>query len=179
MRSAARLSRATLRMAAVLAVLLAGATAVRAQQLDTHFSCSTTVDDSGEKIIFADSGDVHFDGPRIKGFSWESSLFRSTHGFDCSIDESDGLAAETIGDEQQPAWRVRVTDPAAARERRGYDFATRMNCTIRIVRSGDRLEIKPSCPALCGSRMNFSELSVDLKTGDCRYDNDVLSVDRR
>ena len=163
----------------LFAVSMACAGAARAQQLDTHFSCSASATDGDEKVIYADSGEMRFDGTRIKTFRWESTLFRSTHGFDCSIDESDGLALESIGDQQQPAWRVRVTDPAGARERRGYDFATRMNCTIRILRSGDRVQITPSCPALCGSRMNFSELSVDIKTGTCRYDTDVLSVDRR
>lgn len=171
------------RHAACLTMLLAAsltcAGAARAQQLDTHFSCSMSGADGGEKVIYADTGEMRFDGTRIAAFRWESTLFRSTHGFDCSIDESDGLTAEAIGDSAEPAWRVRVTDPAAARQRRGYDFATRMNCTIRITRNGDRLQINPSCPALCGSRMNFSALSVDLNTGACHYDNDVLSVDRR
>jgi hypothetical protein len=32
------------------------------------------------------------------------------------------------------------------------------------------LQVKPSRPALCGSRHNFSALSVDLKNGSCRYE---------
>jgi len=45
-----------------------------------------------------------------------------------------------------------------------------MNCTIRVEHEGDTMKVTPTCPALCGSRPNFSALSVDLKSGECRYE---------
>ncbi|HEX2530573.1 MAG TPA: hypothetical protein VHK70_03795 [Burkholderiaceae bacterium] len=146
------------------------AAAASAQQLDAHFSCSTTRDD-GERVIYADSGEFRLDGNRIGAFRWESSLFRSTHGFDCSIDESDDVRAEVIGDEKKNTWRISLADAQAARERRGYDFfARRLDCSIWLERDGDLLHIAPNCPALCGSRSNFSALTVNLKNGTCRYE---------
>jgi hypothetical protein len=150
----------------VCACWTAGASA---QQLETRFSCSLSRDDNGLPSIYADAGEIRIDGERIEAFRWESSLFRRTHGFDCSIDESDGLEAEAPTDPKHPAWRIRLTDARGARTRRGYDFEHGLNCTIRLERDGDTLHIKPSCPALCGSRSNFSELSVELKAGACRY----------
>jgi hypothetical protein len=67
-------------------------------------------------------------------------------------------------------WRVALSDARGARERRGFDFERSLNCTIRLARKGDALSLQPSCPALCGSRANFSALSVDLKTGKCHYE---------
>lgn len=153
-----------------LAIMLAVAPAF-AQQLDTRFSCSTPGDDHGDKVIYADSGEMRIKDEHIEAFRWESSLFRSTHGFDCSIDESDGLQAEVRDEGKRVQWRVATENPVAARRRRGYDFVERMNCTIRLVREGDMLNITPSCPALCGSRTNFTQLSVDLKTGKCQYED--------
>jgi hypothetical protein len=140
-----------------------------AQQLDAHFSCSSKGND-GEPLIYADNADMHIKDDRITAFHWESSLFRSTHGFDCSIDDADGLQAEVQTEANKPIWRVSLQNAAEARSRRGYDFSRGLNCTIRLERDGDTLNIKPTCPALCGSRTNFSELSVNLKTGNCRYE---------
>lgn len=154
----------------VPALLLACSTVAVAQQLDARFSCSVTRDEGGERVIYADSGEIRLRGDRIDAFRWESALHRSTHGFDCSIEQGDGLKAEVREDANNPSWRIALTDSRAARDRRGYDFDRGLNCTIRLERDGDMLNIKPTCPALCGSRTNFSELSVNLKTGDCRYE---------
>ncbi|MGH8806986.1 MAG: hypothetical protein ACREX0_03790 [Noviherbaspirillum sp.] len=143
---------------------------VSAQQLETRFSCSAARNVDGEAVTYADNGEIRLKGDRIDAFHWESALFRSTHGFDCSIDETDGLVAEVRDETQKVMWRVALADARAARDRRGFNFDRRMNCTIRLERDGDTLNVKPSCPALCGSRPNFSELSVDLKTGKCRYE---------
>lgn len=158
-----------LRNAVTLTLLCMGGTAL-AQQLDTHFSCSAVRSEEGEAVTYADTGEFRLNGDRIDAFSWESSLFRSTHGFDCSIDTSDGLNAEVRTEQEKTTWRVALNDARAARDRRGFKFDRRMNCTIRLEREGDTLTVKPSCPALCGSRSNFTELSVDLKTGKCRYE---------
>ena len=155
---------------AMLLILLAIAGTTGAQQLETKFSCSAARDDNGEAVTYADSGEIRIKGNHIDAFRWESSLFRSTHGFDCSIDESDGLLAEVRDGTSRVQWRVALADARAARDRRGFNFDRRMNCTIRLEREGDTLTVKPSCPALCGSRSNFSELSVNLKTGQCRYE---------
>ena len=154
---------------APLAALLAVAPAF-AQQLDAHFSCSAAGSDHGDKVLYADSGEMRIKGDRIEAFRWESSLFRSTHGLDCSIDESDGLLAEVRDEGKRVQWRVAPENALVARGRRGYDYVSRMNCTIRLVREDDMLDIKPSCPALCGSRPNFTQLSVNLKTGKCQYE---------
>ncbi len=155
---------------AALSILLCSGMTAFAQQLDTRFSCSAARDDDGEKVTFADSGEMRLSGDRIEAFRWESSLFRSTHGFDCSIDESDGLQAEAHDEGRTVLWRVAPSDAHAARLKRGFTFERSSNCTIRLLRDGDTLHIKPSCPALCGSRANFTELSVDLKTGGCHYE---------
>lgn len=143
-------------------------TAAAANALDARFSCSVTSESSGERIILADSGEIKLDNDRISAFRWESALFRSSHGFDCSIDESDGLVLENAPDAVD-AWRVTLADAQAARLKRGYDFERGMQCDIRLVREGRRLSITPDCPALCGSRSNFSALSIDLDNGNCRY----------
>jgi hypothetical protein len=155
-------------LAASLGLLLVGG--AFAQQLDTRFSCSAVRNEDGERVIYADNGEMHINGNRIASFRWESALYRSTHGFDCSIDETDGLTAEARQEAGQAMWRVGLADARNARDRRGFNFDRGMNCTIRLERDGDILNVKPSCPALCGSRSNFSELSVNLKTGSCRYE---------
>ncbi|OWW20366.1 hypothetical protein [Noviherbaspirillum denitrificans] len=160
------LVRATL--AALL--LIAGTASAADQQLETRFSCSVARTVDGEKVIYADNGEISLAGSHIDAFRWESSLFRSTHGFDCSIDESDGLVAEVRDAAPMVQWRIALKDANDARTRRGYDFDRLPRCTIRLEREGDTLNVKPSCPALCGSRPNFSELSVNLKTGQCRYE---------
>ena len=155
---------------ATLLLLLAACASAGAQELETKFSCSVTHNEDGERVIYADSGEFRLQGDRIATFRWESSLFRPTHGFDCSIDEGDGLQAEVHNETALPKWRVTLADARQARERRGFNFSRGLNCSIRLEREGDTLNVKPSCPALCGSRTNFSELSVDLKTGKCRYE---------
>jgi hypothetical protein len=151
-------------------VLCAFACTAYAQQIDTRFSCSEAGEDKGEAATFADTAEFKLQGDRIDSFRWESSLFRSTHGFDCSIDESDELVADVRDEKDRTTWRVALADAGKARERRGYTFDRRLSCTIRLIRLGDTLEVKPSCPALCGSRANFTQLSVNLKTGKCRYE---------
>lgn len=155
------------RLLLTFALLASGAAA--AQQLDARFSCSATRSEDGETVTYADNGEMHIKGDRIASFTWESALYRSTHGFDCSIDDSDGLVAEVRDEAPKTTWRIALQDAHAARERRGFQFDRIMRCTIRVEREGDNLHITPSCPALCGSRGNFSELSVNLKTGECRY----------
>lgn len=151
---------------ALAAMLLGGNTS--AQELDARFSCSETHNADGERTILADSAEARFEDSRMLAFRWESALFRSSHGFDCSIDESDGLLLEMTADARN-AWRVTLADAHAARRNRGYDFDRDLQCSIDLVREGNRLSIKPDCPALCGSRGNFTALSVDLDPGACRY----------
>jgi hypothetical protein len=153
-----------------LLVLLWCGSASAVQKLDTHFSCSVARNEHGESVTYADNGEIRLKGDHIDAFRWESALFRSTHGFDCSIDETDGLLAEVSDGSQKVQWRVALANARAARDRRGFTFDRGMNCTIRLEREGDTLNVVPSCPALCGSRSNFSELSVNLKTGQCRYE---------
>lgn len=155
----------------LLAVSSGSVSLAAAQQLDAHFSCGETRDDHGLSTLFADTGRIKIEGSHIEEFYWESSVFRDMHGVECSIDQTDGLRAEGIGDGERDAWRISLQDARAARDKRGYDFSHGLNCTIRVERSGDAVQIKPSCPALCGSRPNFSEVSFDLKTGACRYED--------
>lgn len=152
-------------LGAPLTVLVAPS-ALLAQQLDMEFSCSVTRNEDLGPTLYADFGQIRLDGTQIKALSWESGLHRSTHGFDCSIDSDDGVLAETT----EQGWRLRLKDPQATRAARGYDSAHGANCTIRLQRSGDTVQIIPSCPVLCGSRNNFSALSVNLKTNTCHYD---------
>lgn len=160
----------------VWAILLSASIAtfampLAAQELQTKFGCNTTHVEGGEKVILADVGEILLSGDTIKTFRWESDQYRTLHGFDCSVDESDEPVAEVTQGGAQPAWRITLKDPVAARERRGFDFYNHgKNCSIRLQRNGDTLSIKPSCPALCGSRVNFTELSVNLKTGSCRHE---------
>jgi hypothetical protein len=138
--------------------------AAAAQQVATRFACSVDRTDDGGRVVLADSGEIRLNGTRIETFRWESALLH--RGSECSIDDSDGLQAELI----EHGWRISLHDAQAARERRGYDFVHGLNCTIRVRRSGNLLQLTPSCPALCGSRNNFSELTVDMTTGNCRYE---------
>lgn len=158
-----------MRHAMLALLIMAGLMPAGAQQLDTKFSCSLTQEEYGERVIYSDNGEAHLKGDQIESFRWESAFYRPTYGFDCSIDDSDGLQAEVMKETQHDAWRIGLRDARAARDRRGYDFDRGMNCSIRLERDGDTLSVKPSCPALCGSRANFTELTVDLKTGVCHY----------
>lgn len=146
-------------------------TSAAAQQLNAHFSCGETRDDHGLSTLFSDTGRIKLDGSHIEEFYWESSVFRNMHGVECSIDQTDGLQVESIGSDNRDAWRISLRDARAARDKRGYDFSHGLNCTIRVQRNGDTVHINPSCPALCGSRPNFSEMSFNLKTGACRYED--------
>lgn len=146
-----------------------------AQSLNTKFSCSQVADDGGEKITMADIGEIDISGDRIRTFRWESTIYRATHGYDCDIDEDDGLQAEVRSDADHPAWRVALKDGRAARIKRGYNFERGVNCTIRLDRQGKMLTLRPSCPALCGSRINFSTFAFNLKTGACRYEQTVTN----
>lgn len=153
----------------LLAICLCSlAQADETQVLETKFSCSQQrqEDGDGERLHFADQAEIHLSGSRIVKFQWESSLFRSTHGHECSIDQSDEPQAEVT----EKGWRISLKNSAVARSNRGYDFERGLTCSIRLEREADQLRIKPSCPALCGSRMNFTALTVNLKTGLCQYD---------
>ena len=46
------------RLAALNAMLMCAAASGFAQQLDVHFSCSSPGDDHGDKVIYADSGEI-------------------------------------------------------------------------------------------------------------------------
>ena len=159
-------------------------------RLDARISCSSRrkgsrrtdhtdhtdqADDIDARSEYADSAEIHLRGDQIDSFRWESSLFRSTTGFECSIDDSDGLQASYLppaaGDPPGERWRVQLQDGRAARSRRGYDADHGFSCSIRLEKLGDRLNIVPSCPALCGSRENFSALTVHLTTGQCDYEH--------
>lgn len=136
--------------------------------LEANFSCALVQQETngGERLDYADQAHIRIEGNVIKTFQWESSLFRSNHGNECSIDISDDPQAEVT----EKGWRISLKDARAARTRRGYDFDRGFNCSIRLERVGNDLQIKPTCPALCGSRMNFTALTVNLKSGQCRYD---------
>jgi hypothetical protein len=153
------------------------AVAAGTARLDAKFSCSAEPAGArlrdGDRRLYADSAEMHLRGSVIEAFRWESSLFRSTHGFDCSIDEGDGLEAEALPAQGagEQRWRIRLQDGAAARTRRGYDSEHGLDCSIGLTQRGNRLQITPLCPALCGSRENFSALTVDLQTGQCDYEH--------
>ncbi len=151
-------------------VLFFCAATASAQMLSTRFACSQAGDDGGDPITYADSGEIDLDGTTVKTFRWESAIFRSTHGYDCNIDEEDGLKAEVRGEGSSAAWRVALKDGNAARLKRGYNFERGLNCTIRLERDGNTVHVKPTCPALCGSRINFSDIVIELDSGTCRYD---------
>ena len=155
-------------LAAVL--LLSAATIAAAQNLDTKFSCSQVGDDGGDKVTYADSGEIHLAGNVVKSFHWESALYRSTHGFDCDIDDQDGLRVVARGNAKKASWKLMLKDGRAAREKRGYNFERGVNCTITLDRFGDTVKVQPACPAMCGSRLNFSVIAIDLKSGQCRYE---------
>lgn len=141
-----------------------------AHDLNTRFSCSQVADDGGEKITMADVGEIDIAGDSVRAFRWESAIYRATHGYDCNIDEDDELEAQVRDDVDHPAWRIALKDGRAARTKRGYNFERGVNCTIRLDQENDTLTVRPSCPALCGSRINFSSIAIDLKTGSCRYE---------
>ncbi len=138
---------------------------VMAQELSLKFACSKSEGEAAQRVIYADSGEFILQGAQLQEFRWESSLHRATHGFDCSLDQSDGLQAEVI----EQGWRVKVQDPARAREQRGYDRPRGRLCTVRLLREGEYLHVLPSCATLCGSRENFSEFKIHLPSKQCEY----------
>ena len=158
----------------LIACLIAGMPQARADTaqdaLALKFSCSQTLGNAEQQVIYADLGEISLQGEQIHRFRWESSLHRRTHGFDCSMDESDGLQAKQI----EQGWRVSVLDAAAAREKRGYDRPRGRQCSVRLLRdasNAQELHMIPTCPVLCGSRENFSELRINLQTGQCKYES--------
>ncbi|MET3138893.1 uncharacterized protein YdeI (BOF family) [Undibacterium sp. GrIS 1.2] len=161
-------------LSAATPAAVTSATTAKAQQssktdvLEANFSCALVQQETngGERLDYADQAHIRIEGNVIKTFQWESSLFRSNHGNECSIDLSDDPQAEVT----EKGWRISLKDARAARTRRGYDFDRGFNCSIRLERVGNDLQIKPTCPALCGSRVNFTALTVNLKSGQCRYD---------
>ena len=66
-----------------------------AQSVHTKFSCSQVADDGGEKITMGDVGEIELIDNRLNVFHWESAIYRATHGYECSIDEDDGLSRST------------------------------------------------------------------------------------
>ncbi|MES2038661.1 MAG: hypothetical protein V4495_12590 [Pseudomonadota bacterium] len=150
----------------VAMLVIAGS--LSAQTLDTRIACTQTIkeDGDGERLIFSDQVRIQLNGTQVTEFQWESSMFRSNRGYECSVDTDDGLEAELT----EKGWRLQLKDASAARLKRGYDFDRGFQCSIRLEREGDALHIKPSCPTMCGSRKNFSALTVDTKTGSCTYD---------
>ncbi|PXX41832.1 hypothetical protein [Undibacterium pigrum] len=139
-----------------------------AQTLNTHIACAQTLqeDADGERLIYSDQARMQLNGTQITEFQWESSVFRSNRGHECSIDTEDGLEAELT----DKGWRIRLKNAQSARQKRGYDVERGSQCSIRLEREGDTLHVKPTCSALCGSRRNFSELTVNTKTGLCTYE---------
>lgn len=133
--------------------------------LNLQFSCSKTEGEGFEKVIYADIGEFVLQGEQIRSFRWESSLHRSTHGFDCSLDESDGLQVSRL----ENGWRIMLVDAQQAREKRGFDMPRGKFCTVRLLKDGQYLQVLPSCATLCGSRSNFSELRIHLPSKKCEY----------
>ena len=152
----------------LLGTMLVITNILSAQTLDTRVACALTQleDGDGERLILNDQARIQLDGTNIINFQWESSVFRSNRGHECSVDMDDGLEAELT----EKGWRIKLKDAIEARTKRGYDFDRGLQCSIRLEREGDALHIKPSCPTMCGSRRNFSALTVDVKTGSCQYD---------
>ena len=160
-----------MKLAAILAALTVAAGA-QAQQLDVHFSCGADGKQLGLKSFFADNGLIRIKGTKIEEFSWESSVFHAGNGVECSMDDGDGLRAEFIGDPSRAAWRILLNNAEQARSKRGYDMVHGLNCAVRIEHVGDDVRINPSCPALCGSRQDFSAFRFNTKTGKCTYENE-------
>lgn len=145
-------------------------------RLDAQFTCTAERTEDrlrdGERRLYVDTAEFHLQGNIVESFRWESALYRSTHGSDCSIDDADGLRTEMLAqDGTSEGWRIELRDGRQARARRGYDADHGLNCSIRLIHRGAMLQVLPTCPALCGSRENFSTLTVDLKTGGCNYEH--------
>jgi hypothetical protein len=141
--------------------------AAPAPDIKLKLACYHSQGQDANRTIFYDNGEIHIQSGKIREFRWESALHRRTHGFDCSIDQSDQLELAQIGND----WRVSLKNGAAARLARGFDNPHGLHCLINLTRQGNTLHIQPSCPALCGSRADFSEFSVHLPSGRCEYKN--------
>jgi hypothetical protein len=135
--------------------------------LNLKLACSTTRGEGEARVILADSGEMRIIDGKLLEFRWESSLHRRTHGFDCSMDMSDLPELQRL----EHGWRVSSKNAAAAREARGFDTDRGQVCFVTLTQQGETLHIAPNCPALCGSRNDFSELKVHLPTGRCDYLN--------
>lgn len=134
--------------------------------LELKASCSMTTGSGAGKIIYSDELRLRIQQQQVQEFSWESLRLRATLGHECSIDLDDGVQVETIAD----GWRLSLKEPAQARNKRGYDTDRGNRCSIRVRQNGDEWHIQPTCPVLCGSRINFSELFINPKNGQCRYE---------
>lgn len=155
------------RLAMLAMLVLPGlpALAAPAPDIDLKLSCSNSTGDGAARVILADNGEIRIRQSQLLAFRWESSLHRRTHGFDCSMDLSDKLELQPL----ESGWRISPQDAAAARMERGYDTDRGRVCLVNLHKNGDTLHIAPSCPALCGSRLDFAELDVHLPSGRCTY----------
>ncbi len=135
-------------------------------ELDLKASCSTSTGSAADKIIYSDEFRLKIRQQQVLEFTWESLRLRATLGHECSIDLDDGVQLEAI----ERGWRLSLKDPAQARRKRGYDTERGNRCSVRIRQNGDEWQLQPSCPVLCGSRENFTELAINPKTGQCRYE---------
>jgi hypothetical protein len=142
---------------------------VNAQSADLNLklACQTSLGEQDQQTLYIDSGEIRIEHGKLLALRWESALHRRTHGFDCSIDLDDKLQLDAV----PGGWRIQTDDPQAARQARGYDApnGSGSHCLINLEQADGQLTIAPSCPALCGSRSNFSGLQIDLKSGRCTY----------
>ena len=151
---------------AMLASLWSGTSALaQPADLNLKFSCSASNGEGETRVILADSGEIRIRDGKLLEFRWESALHRRTHGFDCSMDQSDKLELQPL----EHGWRVAPQDAAAARAARGFDTDRGQTCLVNLLRDGDTVHIQPSCPVLCGSRSDFSEFRVHLPSSRCDY----------
>lgn len=135
--------------------------------LNLKLACQATVGEAENQTLYVDSGEIRIEQGKLLALRWESALHRRTHGFDCSIDLDDKLQLS----KGEQGWRIETDDPLAARLVRGYDNPNGAggHCLINLQQQNGQLTISPSCPALCGSRSNFSGLQIDVKSGRCQY----------
>ncbi len=135
--------------------------------LNLKLACQATLGAAENQTLYVDSGEIRIENGKLLALRWESALHRRTHGFDCSIDLDDKLQLSAVAQ----GWRIETDDPLAARLARGYDNPNGSggHCLINLTSQDRQLTINPSCPALCGSRSNFSSLQIDLNSGRCTY----------
>lgn len=144
--------------------------AAQGADLELRFSCSKIRDSGEQQVVYADIGEIRIVAGAIQAFRWESSLHRRTHGFDCSVDEEDGLQLQALQGMEQ-GWRISLRDAQQARVKRGFDTERGRQCSFRLLQNGDGIvSVIPSCAVLCGSRSNFSALRIRLADGNCEYE---------